>query len=388
MDIESRISRRRRGGAGGVILDYGDLSPVTHRPEPSDRGPLLERLLDHLDPVFDGDLPGNAYVWGPQGAGKSAVLSALFGRLRDLPDHTESVIHTATRAQPASTPAFVSLDLRDAASEFGLYHGLLDGLVDEPVPEHGVGTDDVRARLVARLADRPAVAVLDHVDEPATLDRSALLDLLEPLSSLRWICAGRGSPDEDGWAASADSAIEVPAYRRQVLVDVVMDRASAGLSTRTLDHDQAREIADWADGNAHDALAALFVAADAAAVAGRDRIEPVDVATGIADVPRPSASLGRVLAVPPNRQSVLRELVRLDSADRATVTAATDAVAASDRIDLSAGTVKRFLYELAESGVLARRENRETTGQGRPPSRVEPRFPPTVFARLYDLRRA
>ncbi|MCU4799456.1 ATP-binding protein [Halobacteria archaeon HArc-gm2] len=386
MDIESRISRRRRGDAAELILDYGDLSPVTHVAEPADRGPFLERLLDHLDPVFEGDLPENAYVWGPQGAGKSAVLSALFAHLRNLPDHADAVIHTATRSRPVSTPSFVSLDLREAASEFGLYHGLLDGLVEDPVPEHGVGTEEVCSRLSDRVADRPVVAVLDHVDEPATLDRATILDALEPFDGLRWICVGRDPPDRRGWDECDATALEVPAYRRQVLVDVVMDRASAGLATRVLAHDQAREIAEWADGNAHDALAALFAAADAAAAAGRDRIEPADVSTGIADVPRPSVSLGRVLALPSNRQSVLRELVGLDAADRATVMATTDAIAASDRIDLSPGTVKRFLYELAEAGILAREENTDADRQGRPPSRVEPRFPPTVFARLYDLQ--
>jgi len=48
--------------------------------------------------------------------------------------------------------------------------------------------------------------------------------------------------------------------------------------------------------------------------------------------------------------------------------------------------VKRFLYEMAESGILVREENVQANGQGRPPSRVEPRFPPTVFERLHELR--
>ncbi len=46
------------------------------------------------------------------------------------------------------------------------------------------------------------------------------------------------------------------------------------------------------------------------------------------------------------------------------------------------------LYEMAESGVVDRVEATVTNGQGRPPSRVEPRFPPTAFRRLYDFSRS
>lgn len=106
------------------------------------------------------------------------------------------------------------------------------------------------------------------------------------------------------------------------------------------------------------------------------------------DVPDPCVSLGRIFSPPVNRQAVLRELVDLDEAERNSVSRTTDAIAASPRIDLSAGSVKRFLYEMAESGVLVREENAEANQQGRPPSRVEPRFPPTVFERLCDLQQS
>jgi len=153
-----------------------------------------------------------------------------------------------------------------------------------------------------------------------------------------------------------------------------------------LGHDQAREIAEWADGNAHDALAALFAAADAAAAYLAGTASNQRTSRPVSPTSRDRLSLlGRVLALPANRQSVLRELVGLDAADRATVMATTDAIAASVG-STSPGTVKRFLYELAESGILAREENTDADRRGRPPSRVEPRFPPTVFARLYDLQ--
>jgi hypothetical protein len=53
MEIEARIRRRqRRSGEPRIVQDYDALSPVVHVEEPSGRGPVLEQLLDHLDPIF------------------------------------------------------------------------------------------------------------------------------------------------------------------------------------------------------------------------------------------------------------------------------------------------------------------------------------------------
>ena len=99
MDVEARIERRRRRGEQPTLVqDYDSLSPVVHLEEPADRGPVLERLLDYLDPVFDGRLPQNGYVYGPGGSGKSAVVTALFSRLEQLLTDTQTMIHTSTRA--------------------------------------------------------------------------------------------------------------------------------------------------------------------------------------------------------------------------------------------------------------------------------------------------
>jgi Cdc6-like AAA superfamily ATPase len=164
-----------------------------------------------------------------------------------------------------------------------------------------------------------------------------------------------------------------------------MRRASAGLIQQALDHDLARRIADWAAGNAHDALTALFVAADRANRDGRTRLSERDVVEAVEEIPQPSVSLGRVLALPANKQLVLRTLVDLDPEDRVSVTATTEAISSEPTVDLSPGTVKRFLYEMAEAGIVERVQAEKRSGKGRPPSRVELRFSPTVFRRLHDL---
>jgi len=390
MDIDARIKRRQRRTEGiRLVQDYESLSPVAHVDEPSDRGPLLEQLLDHLDPVFDGQLPPNAYLSGPSGSGKSAVVTALFAHLERLSTESRSIIYTSTRAASPTSPGFVSVDLRETTSEFAFYHAVLDGLVEESVSEHGISTEELRDRLHELLgSSRTGVVVaVDHVDEPEGVDAATLTDRFAGLpSNVSWLAIGRIPPGETELTEYTATAIEIEPYRRQTLVDVLMARASAGLAQQALDHETARDIADWADGNAHDALAAVFVAADYANRAERTRITESDVADALAEIPRPSVSLGRVLALPANKQVVLRRLVDLDADDRASVTATTEAISSDPAVDLSASTVKRYLYEMAEVGIVARVQSEMTYEKGRPPSRVELRFPPTAFRRLYDLR--
>jgi Cdc6-like AAA superfamily ATPase len=390
MDIDARIKRRQRRTEGHrLVQNYESLSPVTHVDEPSDHGPLLEQLLDHLDPVFDGQLPPNAYLSGPFGSGKSAVVTALFAHLEQLSTETRSIIYTSTRAGSPTSPGFVYVDLRETTSEFAFYHAVLDGLAEESVSEHGISTEELRDRLHDLLGSsrRGVVVAVDHVDEPDGVDAATLTDRFAGLpSNVSWLAIGRVPPDETQLTEYTATDIGVEPYRRQTLVDVLMTRASEGLSQQALDHDLAREIADWAEGNAHDALAAVFVAADYASRAERTRITETDVADALGEMPRPSVSLCRVLALPVNKQVVLRRLIDLDTDERASVTATTEAISADSTVDLSASTVKRYLYEMAEVGIVERVQSGRSEGKGRPPSRVELRFPPTVFRRLYDLR--
>ena len=389
MNIDARIQRRQhRDGEPRLIRDYQPLSPVVHVDEPSDRGPVLERLLDHLDPAFDGQLPPNAYVHGGAGTGKSAVVTALFSHLQRLSTERQSVIHTSTRIASPTAPGFVVVDLRGKTSQFAFYHSVLDALVDDPVPEHGISTGELHGRLHDLLGEsRTGVVVaVDHVDESGSVDVAELVDLFAGLpNNASWLAVGRTDPAEIALTEYTATSIGIEPYRRQTLVDVLMARASEGLARQALDHELVRRIARWADGNAHDALLALFVAADRADRAERTQLLPADIEAAIEEIPRPPVSLGRVLALPANKQLVLRELVDIDETQRASVTATTEAIS-SGPVDLSPGTVKRFLYEMAEFGIVERVRAETRNGKGRPPSRVELCFPPTAFRRLYDLR--
>ena len=390
MDLRSRIRRRQQSGDDTrVVLDYRAISPIAHIEEPTGRGSVFERLLDYIEPVFGNRIPPNAYVWGPPGSGKSAVVTALFDQLNRSRSLSDTLIHTSTRGGRATAPTLVYVDARYASTEFGCYQSVLDGVLDEPVPEHGVSTETLRSRLDDYLAphDHSILVAIDHIDEPGTRSLTAIAESFEELDgSLSWVAIGRQSPSALPETVRPPEHIEIPAYREAVLVDVLTNRASEGIARQAVDHAQIRRIADWSDGNAHDGLCALFVAADEAVSGNASRIRERDLHTGMNAVPRPSVPLGRVFALSPNKKRVLRRLVSIDDEQRASVDTAATTIAAAPDIELSPGTVKRLLYELAEVDVTERiPSDRVLAGSGRSPSRLEFRFPPRIFRRLYDF---
>ena len=216
------------------------------------------------------------------------------------------------------------------------------------------------------------------------MDVAALQSALAPVADdVAWVGVGTAPPGD--LPSPPGRTVAVPAYEHHALEDILSARASRGLSSTALGHERLRRIATWADGDAHDALAALFGAADLAEMAGYERIRERDLTDAMNAVPQPSAPLGRVHTLPVNRQLVLRRLTDLGDDDTESVDAAAAAITDTRGVDLSAGTVKRFLYELAESGIVQRVTTSANTSAGRPPSRLEPRFPTLVFRRLYDL---
>lgn len=389
MDIQTRIRRRQDRTSGAALLKtYETIAPVSHVEEPVGRGPLVEQLLDHLDPVFDGTLPVDGYLYGPPGSGKSALVSALFAKLDRHLTGAESAIRTRTRVESLSRPSFVYVDTRQAASEFGFYHTILDQLSDEDVPREGIGTETIGRRLAEHVADTQAVVVaVDHLMEPATLERAAFRRTVENLpDTVSWLAIGRKPPSETPFGTRAGTTIEVEPYKHRTLVDLLMTRAASGLTDGSFDYGQARALAEWSEGNAHDALAALFVAAAGAEATGEARLTDDAIQSAMSAVPHPSVPLSRVLTLPENQQRILREFVSLEERDRESVTDTTEAISAAAWVDLSQGTIKRLLYEMADAGLIELETAVQHDSRGRPPSRVVPQFPETAFHYLYDLR--
>jgi len=384
VNIDERIERRLGYDVGaGVLVNVDSISPVSHLESPIGRGPAIERILDVFSPAFSGGLPPSTYVFGPKGSGKSAVVASLFRRLATYSGPPRA-IQTSTRAVEQSLPGFVYVDARRASTRFKLYHETLTAVGDDPVPEHGIGTDDLAAELRTAIGTGTTVVIaVDHTNEPETPTPSTVVDWLTDVTGhIVPVCLGRAQPDTLAW--EPDASVAFTRYRRDILVEVLTSRCSTGLGRDALSHEQIREIAEWASGDAHDALAAIMGSAVTAARAGATTVRPADLDAGIDEVPKPCVALGRVRALSQSRQRLLYELVSLDTAARESVSAATKAIAAREHGDLAASTVRRVLYELADANLLDRVTVKQTDGKGRPPSRLVPRFPTLVYRELFD----
>lgn len=382
MDLPERIARRRnRRSEHRLVVDWDALNPAVHLPEPIGREALYEAILDAIDPVFDEMLPPNVYLWGPAGSGKSAIVTALMTALRSELTGPQQIF-TATRGESGSSGfQFVYLDARQAGSRFKVYRGLLDAIRVESIPQRGVGTADLRDELRSDLSGGAGVVVaVDHLGEPDTITLEDLDAFLKPFDGLSWIGVGRSPPEQLPMPIPQEQ-VHVPAYTYE-LVDILTVRGSRGLS-RNLTHGHAQRLTEWADGNAHDALGALFLAAVNAEAEGEPRLGHDEIAAGIEAVPENGVPIGRVLARSDTEQCVLRRLLDLPLDREVAITKEAEQIAADS--DLTVGTVKRLLYELAQVGVLERVEV-SVDGQlvGRHPSMVVPNFSSALFEHLDD----
>lgn len=379
MKLEERITRRQRDS---VVADYDAISPVVHPSEPVGRGRVIEQLLDALSPIFAARPPTDSYVWGPKGAGKTAVIRPLFEQLRRLVGRGESQLYTATRAAPGPELHVIYIDARRANSPFAILHAVADSVTTAAIPKQGVGIDAVRDQLRKALAGRRRhlLVGIDHLGEPETPSVETGLELFEFVGdSVGCLAVGREPPADAAGSDHACETVEVEPYTDHALLEVLTDRVANGGFRRKIDDRRLTEVASWAAGDAHDALAALFGAGQTADDSGADRIGARALATGMAAVPRPGVAVGRVLALPSNRKQIILRLLALADGDRSSVQTAATAI--SEGFELSQSTIERMLYELAESGCIRRVKVKSTAG-GRPPSRLEPRFPTLVFERL------
>ena len=385
MDLQDRIARRQH--ADDARPTYDAISPLVHPSEPVGRGTVIEQLLDVLAPIFDADRPADSYVWGPKGSGKSAVVRALFAECSRQHGDQTTQIYTATRAEPTTEVRFLYVDSRRAQSAFGLLHTVVAALSSSAVPKQGVSSEAMCDRLETQLAtrDRQIVVAVDHVGEPETLDSATVFEQFAPFrSSISCLAVGRSKPADTAISdRQTIKRVHVDPYTQHTLIEILTSRVANGRLRSATTTDGLTDVAAWADGDAHDALAALF---GAAVSVGADADTPIDataLATGMAAVPQPCVALGRVMSLPTSRKRIIRRLIELPETARESVKAAAEAIS-SDGIDLSRATIERILYELAESGIVRRVKADQPSETGRPPSRLEPRFPTLVFTALTD----
>jgi len=384
MELHDRIARRQH--ADDADPEYDAISPLGHPSEPVGRGAVIEQLLDILSPIFEADRPADGYIWGPKGAGKSAIVRALFAECSRQYGERSTQMYTSTRAAPTTELRFLYVDSRQAQSTFALLHTVVAALSAETVPKQGVGSAAMRDYLATQLTqrDRQVVVAVDHVSDPETLDCETVFEQFAPFqSSISCLTISREKPAAAIGDRSAIRQVHVEPYTQHALIEVLTSRITDAQLRAATARNTLTEVATWANGDAHDALAALFGAAVTAGADANTQIDDEALAAGIAAVPQPCVALGRVMSLPASRQRIVRRLVGLPEAARSSVKAAADAIS-SDGLELSRATVERVLYELAEAGIIRRVKAEQPSETGRPPSRLEPRFPTLVFEQLTE----
>jgi len=145
-------------------------------------------------------------------------------------------------------------------------------------------------RLDTQLAkrDRQLVVAVDHVGEPETLDSAAVFEQFEPFrSSISCLAVGRSKPADTAIAdRQAIKRVHVEPYTQHTLIEVLTSRVADGRLRSATTAEGIKQIATWADGDAHDALAALFGAAVNVGADAETQIGESALATGMATVPQ------------------------------------------------------------------------------------------------------
>ncbi|USZ72108.1 Cdc6/Cdc18 family protein [Natronosalvus halobius] len=369
MELWERIGRRISDDRNRLIVDENALNPAVRPDEPIGHGPIIERLLDVLDPAFSGSLPPSCHVYGPRGSGKSVLVANLFQLLSERFSPGDAPIVTTTRTTNVPRTEFVYVDARGRTT-FETLRGVLDALTDETTPKRGISLDDIEWRLTdAVAATERTVLAIDHVSESRS---GTIRDHLPANVPISTVTVDRQPMD------TADSTVRIPAYSSEALLDILFTRASSGLSSNGLKYALTREIGDWAAGDATKAITALYAAAIFAERDGATNIGSEHVGEAIETTPDRCIHVETIASLHESKQTVLDRFVTLNLSGTE-IDESAESIAAD--VTLSEKTVKRHLYELAQDGVLTRIRT-SGNGPGRPPTRLEPRFSPPVYRRL------
>ncbi|WP_312907272.1 Cdc6/Cdc18 family protein [Natronosalvus caseinilyticus] len=369
MELWERIDRRISDDRNRLLVDEAALNPAIHPDQPTGHGAIAERLLDVLEPAFDGSLPPSCRVYGPPGSGKSVLVSSLFRLLRERFSPGDTPIVTTTRTAVVPRTEFVYVNAR-GSSAFDVLRDILDALTVEPTPKRGIGFDEIERRIAdAITAVERTVLALDHVNESHV---EAIRSRLPANAPLTTITVGR-RPLE-----AADRTIRVPAYSTEALLDILFARASAALASNGFEYAFARKISDWAAGDATRALTALYAAAIFAERDGATSVGSEHVDEAIETTPDRCVHVETITSLHESKRIILDQFVELGlpstGIDDTATTLAVD-------VDLSAETVQRHLYEMAQHGVFERVRT-DGNGVGRPSTRLVPRFSPVVYRRI------
>ena len=232
----------------------------------------MNEVTDALAPIQDGFRAENCFLFGPSGVGKTTVAKAAVRELR------QEVLEVPY--------AYVNC-----------WQDYTRNAVLEQISRDLVGAAPPRSASTGRLIDRitadlngPGVVILDEVDQ--LRENKVLYDLHE-IRGLSWIGIANREvdllADLDERVTSRISVayrVNFDTYGEDAITEILSRRAREGLGPNAVGEDVLARIARLSEGDARQAIAALWVAARMASREGLSAIPGRLVEDAVADAER------------------------------------------------------------------------------------------------------
>jgi orc1/cdc6 family replication initiation protein len=214
------------------------------------------RIADGLRPMLDGKPPADMLLYGPPGAGKTAMSRFVIRKLKQEMFIEDSYVNGFSHD-----------------SKFGVFYKLLD--MPLKVPRDGCSTEEVVNRFSEKIEDNNAVLIVDEVDQ--IQDDQTIYELSKLVEAGVIYISNQGDVFS-GFGERVESRmtkvdkIRFERYSAQELADILQSRKKHGLADGSITKQGLEKIAEASKGDARIAVNSLRKAARKAETADEQEI--------------------------------------------------------------------------------------------------------------------